>query len=252
MIVSIFDLEINISNTTLNDIVNHQGNPSRLLDMKIPPLLPVMTLKDVVFFPSAMMPLRIFEDRYKKMLMDVLNSDRMFAVVAQRENFSLHDELNEPAFEVATVGLVRVSKENPDGTSFVMLQGVSRIRIKSIVQESPYRLLQAEVVSTISGTGKLEIRQKIFDALVQNQKLGGEVTQEILDYLGPLEDDVAFVDLAAFTLCKHTIRKQAMLEVQRLHKRAEMLFNDILQENLQLTLDRYGAGSKEDRENDRN
>ena len=44
-------------------------------------------------------------------------------------------------------------------------------------------------------------------------------------------DDDAFVDLAAFTLCKQTLRKQAMLEVQHLSKRASMLLTDLHREN---------------------
>ena len=72
--------------------------------------------------------------------------------------------------------------------------------------------------------------------MVQNKLLGGETSDETLESLKIIDDDITFVDLAAFTLCKNTIRKQAMLEVQRLHKRAEMLFDDLMQENLQLSL----------------
>ena len=220
--------------------------------MIIPSIIPVMTLKGVVFFPDAMLPLRIFEERYQKMLQDILKSERMFAVVAECENGSLKDGLEEPPFEVGTVGLVRVSKRNPDGTSFVMLQGISRIRIKSIVQEFPYRLLKVEPFNTIETDGKLDIRKNIHDALLQNSKLGGEVTQEVLDYLGTIEDDVAFVDLASFTLCRSTVRKQAMLEVQRLNKRAEMLFDDIMHQNLTLSLRRNGSDCNQNGEPDRN
>ena len=220
--------------------------------MNIPSLIPVMTLKGIVFFPDVMLPLRIFEDRYQKMLQDVLKSKRMFAVVAERENVLSKEELDEPLFEVGTVGLVRVSKQNADGTSFVMLQGISRIRIKSIVQETPYRVLEVSSFDTIETATKLNIRQKIQDALLQNSKLGGEVTQEVLDYLGEIEDDVAFVDLACFTLCQSTVRKQAMLEVQRLNKRAEMLFDDIMHQNLTLSLKRHVADCNQDSEPDRN
>lgn len=193
-----------------------------------------MTLRGVVLFPHAMLPLRIFEDRYKKMLADVLQKDRMFAVVAEREKHYADETLEEPPFEVATIGLIRVSKENTDGTSFVMLQGVSRIRIKSIIQEYPYRILSAEAFETIVEKGRPTMRNKIIDALVQNKKLGGEVTNETLEYLNIVDDDATFIDLAAFTLCKNTIRKQAMLEVQRLHRREEMFFDDLMKENLQL------------------
>jgi Lon protease-like protein len=195
-----------------------------------------MTLKGVVLFPQAMLPLRIFEERYKQMLTDILQKDRMFAVVAERDNHPSENSLTEPPFDVATVGLVRVSKTHSDETSFVMLEGVTRIRIRSIISESPYRVVEAEPFETIVEPKIPSWRNKIFEALVQNKKLGGDISQETLEYLNILEDDIAFTDVAAFTLCKNTIRKQAMLEVQRLHKRAEMFFDDLMRENLELSL----------------
>lgn len=220
--------------------------------MNIPSRIPAMTLRDVVLFPQAMLPLRIFEDRYKKMLSDVLNQDRIFAVVAERDQTLTDDQLDEPPFEVATAGLIRVSKENEDGTSFVMLQGLARVRIRSIDDEGPYRILNVEPLETIIEKDTKEYRNKIYDALVQNKLLGGEVRKDILDYLETIEDDVAFIDLAAFTLCKNTIRKQAMLEVQRLHKRAEMLFDDMMQENLQLSIWKQSSLNQDSMDLDRN
>jgi Lon protease-like protein len=220
--------------------------------MNIPSRIPAMTLRDVVLFPQAMLPLRIFEDRYKKMLSDVLNQDRIFAVVAERDQTLTDDQLDEPPFEVATAGLIRVSKENEDGTSFVMLQGLSRVRIRSINDEGPYRILKVEPLETIIEKDTKEYRNKIYDALVQNKLLGGEVSKDILDYLETIEDDAAFIDLAAFTLCKNTIRKQAMLEVQRLHKRAEMLFDDLMQENLQLSVWKQSSLNQDSMDLDRN
>ena len=220
--------------------------------MNIPSRIPAMTLRDVVLFPQAMLPLRIFEDRYKKMLSDVLNQDRIFAVVAERDQILTDDQLDEPPFEVATAGLIRVSKENDDGTSFVMLQGLSRVRIRSIDDEGPYRILKVEPLETIIEKDTKEYRNKIYDALVQNKLLGGETSKDILDYLETIEDDVAFVDLAAFTLCKNTIRKQAMLEVQRLHKRAEMFFDDLMQENLQLSVWKQSSLNQDSMDLDRN
>ena len=58
----------------------------------------------------------------------------------------------------------------------------------------------------------------------------------MLEFLSPLEDDVTFVDLAAYTLCKETLRKQAMLEVSNLSMRANMLLEDLLRENEKLSL----------------
>jgi hypothetical protein len=68
----------------------------------------------------------------------------------------------------------------------------------------------------------------------------------MFDFLNPLDDDVAFVDLAAYTLCKHTLRKQAMLEVQNLTKRASMLLDDLTRENDRLDLIKQALGGKQD------
>ena len=205
-----------------------------------------MTLRDVVFFPKAMMPLRIFEDRYKHMLKDVIAGDRIFAIVAERDNLSPGEELEEPPFEVATAGVIRVSKENDDGTSFVLLQGLERLRVRHIVQETPYRVLKVEPWQTVVDDESANIRQILLEEMKTNKELGGEVTADVLDYLCPLDDDVAFVDLAAFTLCKQVVRKQAMLEVQRLSKRAQMLIDDLRSQNKELQLYKDLLGDQPD------
>jgi Lon protease-like protein len=199
--------------------------------VEIPKELPVMTLRGVVLFPKAMMPLRIFEERYRQMLDEVLNSTRIFGIVCERENVAEDEAHLEHPFGVATAGLIRVSKQHDDGTSFVLLQGIKRVKIIGVSQELPYRVIETEEMNSIRDDSSHDGRKQIEVALEQNKLLGGEVTDEMLEFLNPLEDDDAFVDLAAFTLCRHTLRKQAMLEVQHLTKRASMLLTDLHREN---------------------
>lgn len=197
----------------------------------IPKELPVMTLRGVVLFPKAMMPLRIFEERYRQMLDDVLNNTRMFGIVCERENVTEDEVHLEHPYSVATAGLIRVSKKHDDGTSFVLLQGIKRVKVCDISQELPYRIIKTEEIDTIHDDSSSLIRKDIEQALEQNKLLGGDVTDEMLEFLNPMEDDDAFVDLAAFTLSKHVLRKQSMLEVQELSKRANMLLTDLHREN---------------------
>ena len=212
----------------------------------VPKQLPVMTLRGVVLFPKAMMPLRIFEERYKEMLDEVLNTTRMFGIVCERENVAEDEVHMEHPFGVATAGLIRVSKKHDDGTSFVLLQGIRRIKVRGIVQEMPYRIIESEEMESIHDESSHKIRKEIEQALEQNKLLGGEVTDEMLEFLNPLDDDDAFVDLAAFTLCKHTLRKQAMLEVQHLSKRASMLLTDLHRENDRLATIKQLMNQSED------
>jgi ATP-dependent Lon protease len=127
-----------------------------------------------------------------------------------------------------------------------LIQGLSRVRIVSIPQEIPYRILEVEPIETIVEKSSIGLREEIVIQLKRNLHLGGEVTQEMFDFLNPLDDDVAFVDLAAYTLCKHTLRKQAMLEVQNLTKRASMLLDDLTRENDRLDLIKQALGGKQD------
>lgn len=213
---------------------------------EIPNRIPAMTLRGVVLFPKAIMPLRIFEERYKTMLRERLEDNRIFAIVGERENVTEAEEHLELPFGVATAGLIRVSKVNPDGTSFVLLQGLSRLRITSIPQEIPYRILEVEPLDTIVDDNSSGLRAQLTTQLKRNLTLGGDVTEEIIEFLTPLDDDIAFVDLAAYSLCKSTIRKQALLEVQGFTKRATMLLDDLTRENDRLTLLNQALGGKSD------
>lgn len=211
-----------------------------------------MTLRGVVLFPKAMMPLRIFEERYRQMLDDVLSTTRIFGIVCERENVSQDEAHLEHPYSVATAGLVRVSKKHQDGTSFVLLQGIKRVRVCGIAREMPYRIIETEEMDSILDQSCSQIRKQIEEALEQNKLLGGDVTDEMLDFLNPLDDDDAFVDLAAFTLCKHTLRKQAMLEVQQLDKRASMLLTDLHRENDRLATIKQMMSQSEDDGSEKN
>jgi len=52
--------------------------------MQLPDAVPVMTLPSATLFPQALLPLYIFEPRYRRMLVDALNTDRMFSVAMQK------------------------------------------------------------------------------------------------------------------------------------------------------------------------
>ena len=94
-----------------------------------------MTLPSVTLFPQALLPLFIFEPRYRRMLRDALDSDRLFAVAMQKPG-----RLRETPYTVAGLGLVRVSVSHPDGTSHLILQGLTRVQLGPALQYKPYRV----------------------------------------------------------------------------------------------------------------
>lgn len=117
--------------------------------MTLPDEVPAMSLPGVVLLPKTVMPLRIFEERYRIMLTDSLNGHRMFAIANQKEPATSVDASGEPELHsTATVGLIRMSSQNPDGTSLLMLEGTERVHIESVQSKHPYPLLKISPMPT--------------------------------------------------------------------------------------------------------
>src|SRR5688572_16307684 len=103
--------------------------------MVLPSEVPVMTLPNAILFPQVMLPLFIFEARYRKMLKAVLESDRMFAIAMQKPG----NPKGTPS-DIAGLGLLRAAVTHNDGTSHLILQGIARIQLTETVKHRPYRL----------------------------------------------------------------------------------------------------------------
>lgn len=105
-----------------------------------------MSLSGTVFFPKTILPLRIFEERYRAMLADCLSGDRIFAIATPIES---HSPSDLPKFhKTATVGLIRMSSRNSDGTSQLVLEGTERVRIDGVASYSPYPILKVSPLLT--------------------------------------------------------------------------------------------------------
>jgi len=93
----------------------------------LPDQVPVMPLPGALLFPHALLPLHIFEPRYQEMLEHALREQRMFSVALikpQRSQWKSTDDF----FHFAGVGLIRACVGRGDGTSNLILQGLSRAR----------------------------------------------------------------------------------------------------------------------------
>ena len=185
------------------------------LEIAVPDEVPVMTLPNVALFPQALMPLHIFEPRYRQMLKDVLQTDRLFAVAGLNSKLLGAKDQFEPSHRVASLGIVRACQEASDGTSNLLLQGLCRVELLNIVAEEPYRrvsvrLLNSEIPPV--ETDNSELRRELAQLLRVKQRLGAQVPAEITDFLGKVGDPETYIDLAAFSLCDNQSVKQKLLE----------------------------------------
>lgn len=193
--------------------------------LHVPDTVPVMTLPETVFFPQALLPLHIFEPRYRQMLRDVLARDRIFAVARLDPALAAKPGAVEPANPIACVGIIRACQKAESDTSNLLLQGICRVEIQHIVREHPYRLVAVKPLTTTAGGShaQLEIeRLEVMRLLSLRRRLGTPAPKGMTQFLESIEDIDTFADIAAFNLCENGALKQKLLEELDTRRRLQL------------------------------
>ena len=197
--------------------------------MKLPREVPVMTLPTATLFPQALLPIYIFEPRYRQMLADALNSHRMFSVAMQKPG-----NTRETPSPVAGLGLIRVSVGHRDGTSHLILQGLTRVQLAEAVKYKPYRVQRINPIQTLPSNSKTVegLVARVRELLVERTRLNlpfpfpvmsAEQTEktsglpalsakEILQYLDSITDPEQVADLVSPAVLPGGVERQAILE----------------------------------------
>lgn len=216
------------------------------MEIVLPDEVAVMTLPEVAFFPQALLPLHVFEPRYRLMLKDVLATHRLFAVAGLDP---AGGPGAEPPHRVATIGIVRACQKHANGTSNLLLQGLARIECVEIVEEVPYRKVRMRALASTAGAEGDQndrLRRSLERLISLKRRLGGPVPSEFARFLKTVDDPETFVDLAAFTLCEDPPMKQRLLETLDVHERLLLYGRHLREEIDQLRLQRKLQGKLDD------
>lgn len=209
------------------------------MEITLPTELPVMTLPNVVFFPQALMPLHIFEPRYREMLRDVLATNRLFAVAGLDPRRMDEPGQFEPPQRIASVGIIRACQKNENGTSNLLLQGICRVEITHIVADDPYRRIRVRALASQPGASAQDnesLRTELSRLLALKLKLANDGASELTTFLKTVDDPEAFVDIAAFSLCEDAKFKQRLLETLDVHRRLTLFREQIRTQIAELKL----------------
>lgn len=131
----------------------------------------VFPLPNVVLFPGALLPLHIFEPRYRAMVADALDSDRLIAIALLAEGWEQDYQGTPDIHQIATVGRVVRHRQLPDGRSNILLEGLARVRAKDELPPAPYRRAQVEVCE----------EQLTLESLETASQLARDVDELVLD-----------------------------------------------------------------------
>src|SRR5215204_592609 len=193
-------------------------------DVEIPSALPILPLKETVFFPDSAAPLAIGQERSIALIDDVVERDGMVALVTAKDA-----EVEQPGWddlhEIGTAAIVHKLIKVPDGTLRILVQGLQRIKLESRVQDEPY------LIGSFSELPDVESDTKEAEALIRNiQMLFGRIVS-LVPYLpaelelaaANVEDPSALSHLVASTLRLKTEERQQLLEEAHVEARLREL-----------------------------
>jgi Lon protease-like protein len=203
----------------------------------------VMTLGGCTLFPQAVTPLYIFEPRYRAMLADSLEGNRLFCLAMQDPASS-----REKPRQVAGLGVIRASYTNDDGTSNVLIQGLVRVRLGRRVQTKPYRMHEFEPlipdakeslhIDALCSRAMDLVEARLRTAMdgflekvtTPTSAPNPEGTEKCLEMLRAIDDAAQLADFAAASFIKDPEARQGMLETVDIEERLRRLVKHLTDE----------------------
>lgn len=112
----------------------------------LPPTIPIFPLPNVVLFPNVFLPLHIFEPRYRQLVDDALNGDRIIGMVLLRTGWEPDYEGRPAIYPIGCAGVITHAERLADGRFNIVLRGMEKFRVTAEDADRQYRLAHVESV----------------------------------------------------------------------------------------------------------
>lgn len=146
-------------------IADFDGNENGLFDSQLDEVVPVLPLRNMVLFPTVVMPVTVGRKSSLKLIQNASAESRQIAVFCQKDPDTEEPDLND-LYTVGVLAKVIRIFDMPDQTTTVVLQGMQRIKLKHIVDFDPYLMGVAELFPEVLPP----TRSKEFKAIVDSCK----------------------------------------------------------------------------------
>lgn len=194
--------------------------------------LPMFPLPGVVLFPQALLPLHIFEPRYRRMARDLLSSHRHLAVAMLESPSDSLAPGNPPVRPIMGMGEVVVAHELPDGRFNIVVRGRARVHLEEeLASDLPYRLIRASVRADLPVTQPQDLQdadqslRALVGRLADNIPEGGELLRQVVaSQATPTE----LSDVLAAALIVDPHKRQRLLETRNVLRRIELVTAEVV------------------------
>lgn len=189
--------------------------------------VPIFPLPDAVFFPHTLLPLNIFEPRYKAMVTDVLESGGLMGVVQLRPGWDADYFGNPPIYKIFGIGRIAEAERYEDGRYDILLSGLYRAHLVREVEHETYRQAVVEILPDIIPAGSAESVRDVHEILKEVMvRLAGALPPDVklfsgndLQRLGPGE----LADIMASLFVTEPYDRQSLLAETDVSRRQQLL-----------------------------
>jgi len=176
--------------------------------------LPIFPLPQTVLFPGALLPLHVFEPRYRAMVRDCISGHKAVAVALIREGAE-RDHHGHPAIEpIAGLGVIIDHVSLSDGRYNILLNGRARVELQELPFIPPYRRARATLVESVPG--ELGTRD-VMALLASAAAFAADIRARDPEFdfrIPPRTNAGTAADLAAHHLVLDARERQALLEMR--------------------------------------
>ncbi len=190
----------------------------------VPKALPVLPLRNSVFFPRQVAPLTVGRESSIKVLDEALKDDGLLVLVAQMDG-EIENPTEKDIYWFGTLAKIMKVYTLADGTRSVLVQGLGRVQVISILHAEPY------IRAVVRESQEIPAKGMETEALTTNVKslfkkaaeLSPNLTEEQLSVLLNIEEPDAVADLASSMLPVSVEERERILETLDVHKRLELV-----------------------------
>ncbi len=203
-------------------------------DFVLPESIPVISVRNTVFFPHQFIPLAIGRPKSLRLIEHAIREDMVIGVLTQKDG-SIDDPNYGDLFTVGTVARILKVIDLPDGSKSAFIQGICRFKVDEFEEKEPYFQAKVSRLDDIVPEDELKIH-----ALATNLKnlfqkasdLAPEITSEHQAMVSNLHDPGVICDLIVAFSNIQVEHKQEVLEILDVEKRLNRttyIFNRYLQ-----------------------
>ncbi len=212
----------------------NEGDEEGAEKLQLPDELPLLPLRNTVLFPGVVIPITVGRDKSIKAIEESYKTDKLVGVLSQKDS-NIEDPGVNDLVGVGTVAKIVKLIKMPDGGTTAILQGKKRFQLIKISSEDPYfkgvvQGLEEEVVKDDQSFQASVASIK--DLAAQIIQLSPNIPTEASIILRNIENPAFLIHFVGSNLNCELTEKQALLEMNDMRQRAELLLK-LLQKELQ-------------------